>query len=109
MAEELEKIFEVGQEVTPEMILQQLFKRKKVKFHTEISNPLAISCLDTVAKAFSDIPSVSFLIEVWLKSFRINMVSFKRKRATEIVEAFKALLVLELEKKKHLEEAMLGK
>jgi len=92
-------------DITAEQILAELMSKKKKRFHTEISNPFSISTLDTLSGYLEDVGGKEILT-VWLGNFRTNMVAFKRKRATELVEAFKLKKLLEERRK--LEQQMLG-
>jgi DNA integrity scanning protein DisA with diadenylate cyclase activity len=107
MAEDVLKVLEIAEEVTPEQILYQLLKEKKTPFHTEISNPIAISTLDILVDYFKEFPSVKRLIKAYLKKYRINMVAYKRKRATEIIDAYSSQKELE-RKQQQLKDSLLG-
>jgi lipoate-protein ligase A len=93
------------EDVTAEQILNQLLSKKKKKFHTEINNPFATTTLDVLCEYYKDI-GIGKLLKAFLDNFRDNMVSYKRKRATEIVEAFKYHKLIEERQK--LEQKLLG-
>jgi len=104
---EIKDVFEIAEEVTPEQILNQLLKKRKASFTTEITNPIAITSLDILAYIFKDY-EVGKILRVWLKHYRINMIALKRKRAEEIVKAY-ASKREEREEQQKMKELLLGK
>lgn len=94
------------EDINPEQILNQLLNKKKLKFHTEIHNPISISTLDLLANYYEDL-ELKDILKKWLSYFRINMTSYQRKRSTEIVEAYKSRAEEEKEKRK-IRDLMLG-
>jgi len=106
MSEELIKAFEEMEDVSAEQILSQLLKKKKVEFHTEIKNPLSMTALEVLAD-YIDIGIVQKILKKWVKKFKTNMVAYDRKRATEIVEAYKSRK--EAEQERTLKNLLLGK
>ena len=106
MSEEIIKMFEGVEDISPEQILSQLLKKKKVEFHTEINNPLNMTALEVLAD-YVEIKIVKKILKKWIKKFKTNMVAYDRKRATEIVEAYKSRK--ESEEEKSLKNLLLGK
>jgi len=108
MSEELKQTLEIAEDVTPEQILNQLFKMRKVPFSTELDNPTAITALELLAKEFKNYKGIGDLLDLWIKKFKVNMIANKRKRATEITNAYSARRE-ELDRKKQAQELLLGK
>jgi len=106
MSEDIIRMFENVESISPEQILNQLFKREKLDFHTEINNPLSLTGLEVLAE-YVDIPIVKKLLKRWVAKFKTNMVAYKRKRAQEIVDAYKS--TKERQEEKSLKELLLGK
>lgn len=94
------------EEINPEQILNQLLNKKKLKFHTEIHNPLSVSTLDLLADFYEDL-QLKDILKRWLSHYRVNMTSFNRKRSTEIVDAYKSRAEEETTKRR-LRDLMLG-
>lgn len=106
MSEEIIKAFEGMEDISPEQILNQLLKKKKVEFHTEIRNPLSMTALEVLAEHIG-IKVTEKILKKWIKKFKTNMVAYDRKRATEIIEAYKSRK--ESEEEKSLKNLLLGK
>jgi hypothetical protein len=104
---EILKDLERTEEVTPDVILNELLNKTKKKFHTEIHNPLSISTLDTLTKMLADY-KCDDILRIWLSWFRTNMVAYRRKRAEEIVRGVQALRTVE-EETSDLKKKLLGR
>lgn len=77
------------EEQSPMQILNAMLDPKNVVMHTEIDNPLSLTRLETLAKWCGDekaIDSQNTLLN-FVENFRRNMVSYKRQRAKEIIQA----------------------
>lgn len=77
---------------TFEQALHKLLSPKLVKFHTEVRDPHSMSMFDTLSKfgrdEFGDgLGSAMDEYRGWLRD---NFVPYKRKRASEVVDAVKA-------------------
>lgn len=107
MSEEILSEFQSVEEVTAERILSQLLNKKKTPFHTEIHNPLAMSTLEILANYLKDkdLMFARRILKTWINAFKTNMVAYQRKRAGEIVEAYKKA---QEEQAKTLREVLLG-
>jgi len=107
MSEDILKSMESLEEISPEKILSELLSHKKVEFHTEIPNPISLTALEILAEWLSDFKKTSKIVKGAVKIFKINMVAFRRKRALEIVDAYKS--GKEAKEEKTLKELLLGK
>jgi hypothetical protein len=106
--EETEDILEVGQEVTPEQILNKLLKDEKVKYTTEIKNVVAMTALEVIAEDYGEDSIIGRMLDSYIIKHKVNMTAKNRKRAEEIIKAYVARRE-ELDRKKELEEKLLGK
>ncbi|MGP3705248.1 MAG: hypothetical protein ACKD6O_08170 [Candidatus Bathyarchaeota archaeon] len=107
MSEEILKEFGKFEEVTPEQILNALLRKSKVELHTELHNPLAVTLIEIYSgliKKYS--VSSAEIVKDFVKRFRVNMVAYDRKRAKEVVDAYKS--VREFEENRGLRETLLG-
>jgi len=94
------------EEISTETILGELLKPEHKRFHTEIDAPLVVSTLDLLAghlKSFG----LDTVLKQWLSNFRTNMIAYKRKRSTEIVNAVIARENVE-KQKREIRDVMLG-
>lgn len=107
MSEDIIRSLESLEEISPEKILSELLSHKKVEFHTEITNPVSLTALEVLAEWLKEFKLTSKLLKEWVKKFKVNMVAYERKRALEIVEAYKA--GKEKQEEKTLKELLLGK
>jgi len=107
MSEKILEEFKGIEEINADKILSELFNPNKVDFHTEITNPIAITGLEILADWLKEFKSTSKILEAFVRKFKINMVPYDRKRAKEIVEAYKARK--EAERERPLSEILLGR
>ena len=90
MVEALEKLFDRSSSASYEQILNELLTDKAIELKTEIPNPLALSQMSALSSALKDegCPRSAKVIDDFIKSYLLYMVSNKRKSRTEIVSAF---------------------
>jgi hypothetical protein len=105
---EILKDLQTAEEISADVILNELLNKAKKKFHTEIHNPLSISTLDTLTKMLADY-KCDDILKIWLSWFRTNMVAYRRKRAEEIVRGVQALRGGEEETTSSLKRLLLGR
>lgn len=108
MSEKILEGFGKIEEMTPEKILSQLLKVSKVDMHTEIKSPLNITALEVISRFLKgkDFSYSHKILNLWLKRFKINMVAYERKRALELVDAYKSRSETE---GRSLKQLLLGK
>jgi hypothetical protein len=94
------------EEISTEKILGELLKPEHKRFHTEIDAPLVVSTLDLLAEHLKSF-GLDAVLKQWLSNFRTNMIAYKRKRSTEIVNAIIARENVE-KQKREIRDIMLG-
>jgi len=97
-------LFAGDDEMNLEKILAKLLDKADIEMKTEIANPEAMSAAMVTVNYLKarKMPITSGLIEDMVAFLLLYNVSKERKRSTEIVEAFKALQLIEMQKKRTL-------
>lgn len=76
----------------------ELFTKNNIDVKTEISNPISITTLEIMSEYLKDYsPTISNYIKQYVKRFKINMVSYKRKSREEFVDSLKNVEIVEKE------------
>lgn len=81
-------------ETTDWKILDKLLDKADIEMKTEIKNPLAVSKLRCIAAELDrrGMKKASEIITAHVDNYLLNMVSYDRKRANEIVDGFRLVL-----------------
>lgn len=92
-----------------EEILAKLLREAGLNFHTQVDKPDSMTLIDVYGEHLGRnvSPGVGKLVNQLQLWKRRNMVSYKRGRAKEIVEAIKAQV--DDKRKKDIEAVMLGR
>jgi len=101
----LEEVFgNAEDEVNLEKILAELLKKDDIEMKTDIENPQAVSLAMTTADYLEsrNMNKTAKLMRQMVNYTLLYNVSKGRKSRTEIVEAFKAMYMLEQKKKRKL-------
>lgn len=88
-----ESLIKGGQSSSLEKILAEMMDKKNIEMKTEIPNPVALIILDLYASALrtKNMTISADTVEMIVTNFKLYMVSKDRKRAKEIVEAFRPM------------------
>lgn len=75
-------------------ILDKLLDKSDIEMKTEIPNPLAITKLRCIAAELNrrGMPKAGQILTDYCDNYLLNMVSFKRKRSSEIIDGFRNVL-----------------
>jgi hypothetical protein len=100
-----------SQEGSPswEELGHRMYDKSKVRYHTQIDNPDAMSFLDQTSNMVGRFISAKAgtMMRSYLSDYRDNMVAYNRQRATETVSMVKANMEAE-KSRANMKEMLLG-
>ena len=107
LEDDFKRIFEVGEEITPEQILNSLLNKEDIEVKTEIPNPLNLSRLKVLETYLRNrkMKVSAELINDFIYFFLVYMVSYRRKGREEVVRVLSKRLE---EKEEEIKERLLG-
>lgn len=93
-----------------ESSLGYLLDKDNALLTTEIDNPIAVTMLEVFADDLrEEMSEISDVIDGYVKKFKINMIPYKRKRATEAIQIADAASGRKAEREKsRLREKLFG-
>ncbi len=92
MVEFIEKIFK-GRSKSPEMILSEMIEPQNIELKTEISQPINLAKLSTIAEAcrHEKLERTARVIDYFVEKYLRYEVSHNRESRREMIEGLKAI------------------
>lgn len=77
-------------------ILKEFFANdKNVSLKTELNNVIAVTILEVIQNYYKEYPITNKILSNFINTYKINMISHKRKSRKEFVEVLKNKEILE--------------